>query len=87
MIRRARTRWWARSEIGVDPLGHEIRCVRHHANPGSLGRVWSETHLQRQVLGCAPEIVYLFIGQFVHYQLATGQRGVTGCCIARRLSE
>jgi hypothetical protein len=28
--------------------------------------VRSETHLQRQILGGSPEIVYLFLGELVH---------------------
>ena len=65
MIRRARTRWWARSEIGVDPLGHEVRRIGHHANPGSFGGVRSETHLQGQILGGASEIVSLLLGKLI----------------------
>jgi hypothetical protein len=72
----------ARPEERVDPLGNEIRRIRHDADTGPFGWVRGQTHLQGQVLGGSPKIVNLLFRKLVHYQLPADPRGLTGCVVA-----
>ena len=66
--------------MGIDPLGHEIDRIGHGPNPTALGRVGSETHLQRQVFGGSPEIVSLFFSKLVHDCLPAKSRHMQVKC-------